>query len=113
MAGVGSRVESSAGFYITFDVPRDVPSLPEQMPSVKPAFRFGDVKASIRGLDAGAGFLAWVEDGYLKQLEGYTYGEAWSPNVAEYSLEYINGSRDIARLQREWTKAGPSGPTTH
>jgi len=48
----------------------------------------GDVLAEIAGLDHGAGFVLFIEDGKLDFLEGYSYEEPWSEARSEYSLRY-------------------------
>ena len=67
-ADVVDRENTGAGLYSVLDVsnrtaPADVSS---------PA---GDIGAQVVGLNYGMGFLLWMESGYMKTLEGYSYGE--------------------------------------
>jgi hypothetical protein len=99
---VFERIETGEGFYINFKIPMHMPRTNESVPSCKPNFNFGDVVADIFGLKSGAGFLIWVRDGYLNQLEGYTYNEKWPNELKDYRLHYMDEERDIASLQKEW-----------
>jgi len=50
---------------------------------------FGDVVAEIPGIEGGVGFLLYVRDGVLHQLEGYTFGgEPWPSIVSDFKLSY-------------------------
>lgn len=97
-----SRKETGVGFYITFDIPKDIPKTFEIDPLIKHNFCFGDVDASLEGLKNGAGFLLWIADGYLSQLEGYTYGENWPSQIKSYNISYRDNKRDIYSLKKEW-----------
>jgi hypothetical protein len=70
-ARVVKRENTGAGFYTTFDV-----SSSEAMDGVKSPL--GDVGATVNGLEHGMGFLLWIEDGRVGQLEGYSYDESTS-----------------------------------
>jgi hypothetical protein len=97
-----SREETGVGFFLMFELPRNVKKTFEINHAVKSSFCFGDVDASINGLNNGAGFLIWVTDGCLRQLEGYTYGDAWPSNVDNYIIKYRDNKREIQLLQQEW-----------
>ena len=93
---VTSREVSSAGFFTHFYVPIDCKT---SSVNSSVSFKFGDVCADIEGLKFGAGFLLYVENGYLKMLEGYSYDEPWPSDVQKFELSYINGNRDLSRLK--------------
>jgi hypothetical protein len=101
-ATIPLRKQTDAGFYLFFDVSEELPRIPDQISSTKDSFCFGDVDATISGLQNGASFLIWVKNGYLKQLEGYTYGEKWPTNVTDYTLRYRDEIRNITQLRKAW-----------
>ena len=49
------------------------------------------------GLEFGAGFLVYIEDGKLHALEGYTYEEPWPASPEPFALRYSNDSRPAVR----------------
>lgn len=56
-----------------------------------------DVWAEIAGMKRGAGFIVWVRDGLLMQLEAHTYGEPWPAAIADVTLKYalVEGRRQL------------------
>jgi|SRR5215813_7272997 len=74
---------TGAGFFTKFRL------APEARPLSKKSLTFGDVAATIPELKNGAGFLLFVRDGILNQLEGYTYGESWPTEISHFELGYI------------------------
>jgi hypothetical protein len=68
---VSARENTGAGFYTTLDI-----SHHSRVKGV--ASPVGDVGANVVGLQHGMGFLLWLRDGYIHQLEGYSYGESTS-----------------------------------
>jgi hypothetical protein len=87
---------SGVGFFSHFDVPEGAPRLPGS-----PSIRFGDVAAEIDGLQHGAGFLVFIDDGVLTMLEGVSYGETWPQTVSKYELRYMDGEqRDLVKLRK-------------
>lgn len=94
-ATVTSRTMTRVGFFTDLRVPAGANSAP----SSKSQLWIGDVFAEIDGLKYGAGFILEVRDGYLSQLEGYSFHEAWPDEVRFFQLAYTgNGDRDIASL---------------
>ncbi|MEX1107579.1 MAG: hypothetical protein WEC00_01590 [Dongiaceae bacterium] len=85
-----SRNYTGAGFYCTFSVPPDVPSLAQCLD-----FQLGDVNAMIGGLKHGAGFVVFVRGGRLDTLEGYSYEESWPDVLGDYELSYQSEPRDL------------------
>ena len=75
------REQTPTGFYIDFFVSSNVEAVTNNA-----SFAFGDVTAQIDGLMFGAGFLVHVKDGFLSQIEGFSYGEEWPGNVSSYTL---------------------------
>jgi hypothetical protein len=97
-----SRINTGAGFYLTFTIPDGVPRISSYIESVKSDFCFGDVAVSIPELLHGADFLIWVKNGALKQLEGYTFGEKWLTEISHYILNYRGGKRNLKTLCKAW-----------
>jgi hypothetical protein len=85
-----SREYTGVGFYLDFEVPPDAPTL-----SSVAAFAFGDVEATIDGLQNGAGFVLFVEGGRLSMLEGYSYDEPWPAEARKFTLSYHQEPRQI------------------
>jgi hypothetical protein len=46
--------------------------------------------ATIPAIDHGAGFVLFVREGRLSQIEGFTFDEPWPDDVAGYSLARID-----------------------
>ncbi len=58
-----------------------------------------DVEGDLAGLAHGAGFVLFVEEGYLEMLEAFSYGEHWPAYVSSLSLRYAGGgARNLAAL---------------
>ena len=77
------REMTGVGFFLEFDVPEEAPRLPGNV-----SLRFGDVIAEIEGIQHGAGFLVFVDDGVLTMLEGYTYDEPWPNVITSFKLQH-------------------------
>lgn len=86
-----SRELTGVGFFTYFDVPASTPRV-----AVPGRLAFGDVEASIDGLEHGAGFVLFIQDGALEMLEGYTYDEPWPVDVTSFSLRYISAPRNLS-----------------
>ena len=100
---VVEREMTGAGFYTTFEVPADAPRAGDR------SFKFGDVVASLPGLDYGAGFLLYVKLGALHMLEGYSYDEPWPQEISEFKLSYMSGhQRDTEALRKILHGDGPT-----
>lgn len=75
------RERTGRGFFTYLEVDR------ERCQSMGSSnLQLGSVGAHIKGLEHGAGFLLFVEDGFLTMLEGYSYGESW-PELEKYEFE--------------------------
>lgn len=91
MAGltVKRRERTGAGFFTEFSLVEN--SAPASTSS--PKLRFGDVHASIDGLQRGAGFLLYIDGGLLTMLEGYSYEEPRPERIREFTLSYLDPAR--------------------
>jgi len=69
---VTARENTGAGFYTTLDVSHSSPMIQGV------ASPLGDVGAAVVGLEHGMGFLLWLRNGHIHQLEGFSYGESTS-----------------------------------
>jgi hypothetical protein len=104
-AKVMSREFTGVGFFSRFEVPAEA-----QLSDVL-TLTLGDVGAQIEGLTAGAGFVLYVRNGRLKQLEGYSYGdEPWPSNIRKFDVGYIirgkvGEERDEEKLRQELRKS--------
>ncbi len=94
---VTKRAFTGAGFVTELHVPSEVPSVPLRDESI----RFGDVIAEVIGLEAGAGFVLYVDKGRITALEGYTFGEPWPAEVEVNSFDYSTMPRDFSPLDVE------------
>jgi hypothetical protein len=94
-ARMTSREFSRVGFICEFEVPPDVPPLPPRSDVA-----FGDVHASMDGLEYGAGFVVFVREGRLAALEGYTYEEPWPEDVRNVELSYQREPRELTFSER-------------
>jgi len=68
--------------------------------------RLSDVEATIDGLEHGAGFVLFIENGLLDNLEGFTYDEPWPDRIGGYRLRYIDEERDLSDLAIDPTAEG-------
>lgn len=92
---VQERTLTGAGFFSHLELVAPCPRLPS-----RPSLRIGDVLAEVPGLEAGMGFLVYIDDGLLTALEGYTFEEPWPENLDRFSLSYVGGGGE-RRLPRE------------
>jgi hypothetical protein len=99
---VTKREMTGVGFYTTFSVSDGARRLPDNA-----SFKFGDVTAKILGLNHGAGFLLYVQDGALHMLEAYTYDESWPEREVTFELSYVATLRsDISTIIGKPEKSG-------
>lgn len=99
-----SRQYTGVGYYLKFDVPQKKENI-IQSSNVKSSFCFGDVDGviTIGEYQQMIGFLLWVENGYIDQLEVYTYGgEKWPDKFDEFRLSFMDDPRDLDSLRRNW-----------
>ncbi len=79
---VTGRENTGAGFYTRF-------AIDSQAPVASLASPIGDVAVKVDGLDHGIGFLLWLRDGYMNQLEGFSFEEDTS------DIDWTNPSFNI------------------
>jgi len=95
---IKDRELTGVGFYLCFTV---LDSLLDQSVNL----RFGDVAANIDGLENGAGFVLYINNGKLDMLEGYSYDESWPDSIERYTLNYVTGNnRDLMALNSQLSK---------
>lgn len=92
-AVVTEREESTAGFHLTLAVPPEVARLPGGV-----SVALDDVLLASPRIPSGAGFLLWIGNGRPFRLEGFTYGDGWLPDLAEFTVTFADGRRDQARI---------------
>ena len=86
---LSSRELTGVGFYCDFEVPPTVSPVGDEN------FHLGDVEATVPGLKHGAGFVLFVTNGRLTQLEGYSYDEPWPEEIHDFELRYQHEPRRL------------------
>ncbi|MFT5049210.1 MAG: hypothetical protein ACI8QZ_000600 [Chlamydiales bacterium] len=82
---VTDRTVAGTGFYTDLEVDQAVAAAPTAHPSCW----IGDVVGAISGCKHGAGFVLFIDDGYLQMLEGYCHAASeWPTAVQEFKLSY-------------------------
>jgi len=84
VATVAAREFTGVGFFTQFDVPPTVPRAPSARRVI-----IGDVYAEVSGLQHGAGFVLFVEDGALQTLECHITEDAWPSDATLLRLYYM------------------------
>ena len=80
-ANIANRELTGVGFFTKFELPvtssvrRDLPNC-----------TISGVEAELPGLKHGAGFLLFIRDGVVSQLEGFTYDEPWPMTIDSFKL---------------------------
>ena len=90
------REHTGVGFFTYFDVPASMPR-----PSIDARVRIDDVQATLSGLQYGAGFVLFINNGVIEILEGYTYDEPWPRDAQLVDLRYLKLPRDLAMLESD------------
>ena len=103
---VAAREFTGVGFYTTLEVPSD--AAPAAVRSGR--MTLGDVTATIDGLERGAGFVLWTEDGVLQVLEAFTYDEPWPQEIRSYDVQAggvgHHGTRtDLEEIDVSWARS--------
>ena len=88
VARIKNKKYTGVGFQLNLEIPHDAKRI-----KGSPTFPLALVFAEIKELKRGAGFVLFIKDGMLTQLEGFTYDEPWPDMISEYRLEY-QGSSD-------------------
>jgi len=81
VAKVVNREFTGVGFFTTFYINDN--SL--RLPTTK-NLTLGNVQARFKGLERGAGFVLFVNNGFINTLEGYTYEEDWPISIEGYTF---------------------------
>jgi hypothetical protein len=82
---VTKRELTGTGFFTHFVVQAQTKILPD-----KGRLMIGDVSAKIPGLEIGADFILWMEEGVISFLEGFTYDESWPTEITSFELLFVN-----------------------
>lgn len=99
IASVAGREFTGVGFFTRFDVPPIV----GRLPSLRRA-TIQDVRADVAGLQHGAGFILFVDEGVLDTLECYIYEDAWPANASLNRLYYVRPKQGRNGLLMETTE---------
>ena len=83
LAEVRSRLLTGVGFYTELAIPRDAPAVEARDGHFALERHVG---AEIEGLQRGAGFVLFVEHGFLDTLEGFTYDEPWPDRIGAFRV---------------------------
>ncbi len=95
---IKKREMTGCGFFLYFDINSNIDEFLKGK-----SFHFGDVNAKVTGLSHGAGFVLFIRDGYISDLEGYSYDEPWPEQVTDFELSYQSGEkRDLTALKKSW-----------
>jgi len=86
-ATVKHRTHTGVGFFTDFAPAQDA------IPAPVRTLRFGDVRATIEGLQHGADFVLFVEDGLLVTLEGFSCDEPWPAEIVVVAVGYWDPAR--------------------
>jgi hypothetical protein len=94
---IKSRQFTGAGFYTDIVVPQALAV------AGLDRLTLTNVHAEIDGLEHGAGFALWIQDGMLDTLEGFTYVGPWPAQSDVYVVSvpptgFQAGTTDLERL---------------
>jgi hypothetical protein len=89
LASVKDREYTGVGFFLYFKFVSSVLPLGKN-----PSFVLSNVAADIKGLEHGATFSLWIENGLLYMLEGKSMDGKWIKDITQYNLYYIKGSSE-------------------
>ena len=79
-SNVESRWFSGKGFFTSFSIAEDAPKI--ESPK---SLQIDEVGGKINNIDVG--FILFIEDGKIKTLEGFTYGDDhWPDKIIRYEL---------------------------
>lgn len=89
---VTGRRMTGVGVFTDFSVPEAL-----AVPGV--SGYIGDVEGKIVGLMHGAGFVLFVRNGCISQLEAFSYDEPWPPTPGAFALSYTKPERILTGLR--------------
>lgn len=83
-----SREMTGAGFFTKLRVKVDCPEAPGAVgnPLGQGHAFAAEPFAELEGLDGGAGFVLWLEDGVIDMLEGFSYLTGWPDPIGGFDL---------------------------
>ncbi len=61
--------------------------------------QFGDIVIKFSNDENLYGAVIFVQQGFLKTLELYSYGDTWPKKMEGISIHYLNKERDFAKLE--------------
>jgi hypothetical protein len=97
---IKKREMTGCGFFLYFEINSNIDELLNGK-----SFELGDVSAEISGMAHGAGFLLFIRDGYISDLEGFSFDESWPEQVTDFELSYHSGTkRDLTALKKIGTR---------
>ena len=102
-SNVLSRKYTGVGFFLNLSIPTSNKKINE-IYKVKDRIIISDL-GGIGGLPkVEAGFILWIDDGYIDCLEGYTYGDdKWPEAVKHFKFYYFGkGDRNLHKLVEAW-----------
>jgi hypothetical protein len=85
---VSHRTLTGVGFITDLEVDPTIARLTN-----KGRIIWGDVLADMEGIQNGVGFVLVLENGYLRMLEGYSFGEPWPEQAKLIRLRYEDKNR--------------------
>jgi hypothetical protein len=100
MTGV-VREFTGVGFWTNIQLPTEWPAL-----DVGP-IALSDVSAEAPTVQHGIGFVLFVRDGLVAQLEGFTFDQPWPEDLGPFTLSYAAGD-DRQRTMAELDAASSS-----
>ena len=98
---VKSREFTGGGFYTNYIVDKQITPVANGK-----TFEIMDVYAYYRKIEYTLGFILFIKNGHLTELEGYTVTEfAWPYDYSEVTLKYDSpdGKRDSQKLKSIWS----------
>ena len=89
---VSSRKVTQCGFYTNFTQPTSTPSL-----NLRSRIIITGVDGSFQG--TAVGFILFIDRGYIKMLEGFTFGNDRWPDIADPKSGTVKGTPESQRLR--------------
>jgi hypothetical protein len=83
-ATLSARDYTGVGYYTNITVSAQACRLPSSRLVIH------DVHAEVTGLEHGAGFAVFLEEGALSLLEGFCYEDAWPTDATVHRLFYMH-----------------------
>jgi hypothetical protein len=92
---VTARHLGGAGFFTALSVPSGSPQAPKGVgkPVGQGSAYEEDGHAEVEGMAHGAGFLLWLDNGLMSQLEGFAYADAWPDEVTGFTVRWEKVNR--------------------